>query len=293
MALGTANNSLISSNHATTYGGGGYSNTLVNCVLNNNLTGSVGGGAFDCTLLNCTVVSNLSPKLSGGIFGGALTNCILYHNNAIQYPDYPNDLPGTTLSYCDVTPLATNGIGNITNDPAFVNLANSDFHLQSNSPCINTGNNAAASGATDLDGNPRIIGGTVDIGAYENQSPSLLAYFTWLQSYGLPTDAADLYIDSDGDGMNNWQEWVAGTNPTNALSLLKVTTVANAVSGLTVSWQSVSGKTYFLQSSGNLVAQPAFSTIQSNIVGQAGTTSYTDTNAVGSGPFFYRVGVQQ
>ena len=66
----------------------------------------------------------------------------------------------------------------------------------------------------------------------------------------------------------------------------------NNPAGLVVSWESVSNITYFLQSSTNLGTQQAISTIQSNIVGQTGTTTYTDTNAVGQRPYFYRVGVQ-
>lgn len=52
--------------------------------------------------------------------------------------------------------------------PLFISTANS--RLQSSSPCINSGLNSAIDGYdTDLDFNPRIVGGTVDIGAYEYQ----------------------------------------------------------------------------------------------------------------------------
>jgi len=71
-------------------------------------------------------------------------------------------------------------------------------------------------------------------------------------------------------------------------------TPSNSLSpaGIAVPWQSVNGVTYYLQRSIDLNGQPGFLTLQSNIVGQTGTTIYTDTNATGSGPFFYRVGVQ-
>ena len=94
------------------------------------------------------------------------------------------------------------------------------------------------------------------------------------------------------DLMNNWQEWIAGTVPTDANSALRLLTPTPGVSGTIVSWQSVSNRTYFLERASDLGAQPSFSLLTNNIVGQEGLTSFTDTNATSPGPFFYRVGVQ-
>ena len=74
---------------------------------------------------------------------------------------------GSTLNYCCTTP-DPGGVGNITNEPMFVDLAAGDLHLLSDSPCINAGTNQDwMVGSVDLDGNPRMMDGVVDMGAYE------------------------------------------------------------------------------------------------------------------------------
>jgi len=61
------------------------------------------------------------------------------------------------------------GIGCIIENPDFVDLVLNDYHLLAGSPCIDTGTNMAWMDppATDLDGNPRVQDGTVDMGCYE------------------------------------------------------------------------------------------------------------------------------
>jgi hypothetical protein len=286
-------------------GGATYACVLNNCLVLNNSTFydyridncAYGGGLYGSTATNCTIVGNTSSQSramypsGGGAFISTLMNCIVYGN---KYGSGAVDnWSGCNISSTCTTPLPSDGANNFTNAPLFVNQSGGDFHLQSTSPCINAGDNAYVTVTNDFDGNPRIKGGTVDVGAYEFQNPSSVISYAWLKRYGLTNNGSANYADTDGDDMNNWQEWKTGTNPTNAASVMKMTSAAptNNPAGLVVTWQSVSGMNYFIQRSSELGTQPPFSTIQSNIVGQTGTTSYTDTTATNGGPFFYRVGV--
>jgi len=302
----TLSNCVLIGNSAF-FGGGAYRGSMYNCLVNSNsATGNMFGcgGAYQSTLYNCTLTGNSANSFAGGgVAVATLFNSIVYYNTALIESNYYS----STLNYCATTPTPTNGVGN---SPLFVDGLGGNFHLQAASPCINAGNNAYTASKKDFDGNPRVAGGTVDIGAYEFQNPKSVISYDWLEQYGLPTDGSADYADPDGDGMNNWQEWIAGTNPTNALSCLRLVSATSAGGNLTVSWQSMAGVNYFLQRSANLgspftlVLTNIVGTasnivligtnsvfVGTNIVGRAGTTTYTDTNTTGPGSFFYRVGV--
>jgi hypothetical protein len=281
--LCTLNNCLV-----TNCPGGLGTCTANNCLIVNNFA-TEGGGAVGCILNNCTLTGNIAYNLGGGAFRSVLNNCISYYNWGLTGTNYDGTC---TLSNCCTWPLPQNGAGNFTNAPLFVSQTNGDYHLQSNSPCINAGNNAYVVGSTDLDGKPRISGGTVDVGAYEFQNPASIISYAWLDQYGLPTDGSADFVDTDGDGMNNWQEWRAGTDPTNPLSILKLVSPSMTVSNVTVTWESVPTRNYYLLRSTNLSTPGSFSLLATNIPGASGTTSYNDTNAPSAGEVLYRVGVQ-
>ena len=117
----------------------------------------------------------------------------------------------------------------------------------------------------------------------------------WLAQYGWTNNCGDAATnDADGDRMPTWAERLAGTDPTNPLSCLRMDALApsGGATGMVIRWESVTGRLYAVDRGTNLLAMPPFLSLVTNIVGQTNCTTYSDTNAPGSGPWFYRIGVQ-
>jgi subtilisin family serine protease len=112
----------------------------------------------------------------------------------------------------------------------------------------------------------------------------------WELEYFGHLTGTDPNADADHDGMSNLGEWLAGTNPTNAASSLRLTLLPVS-NGFMLHWPSVAGKTYLLERSTNLMT--GFdSIILSNIIATPPTNTATDPIIL-PGAQFYRVGVQQ
>jgi hypothetical protein len=99
-------------------------------------------------------------------------------------------------------------------------------------------------------------------------------------------------LTTDSDRLNNWQEWVSGTDPTNAVSALKLTSIERSRNDVTLTWQSAPGINYLVQRASTLGSNSEFETIATNLFSQSGTnTTFIDRNAANDSIFFYRIGV--
>jgi hypothetical protein len=99
---------------------------------------------------------------------------------------------------------------------------------------------------------------------------------SWETDHGLNTTTNDATADNDGDGANNYAEYIADTHPTNRWSVF-VLTISSATN-MTVSWDSSSNRLYGLSSATNLRVEDPWTPVlhMTDIPGTGGTMVYTN-----------------
>lgn len=157
-------------------------------IINNTFlaNSAQSGGAIYCLNNQVVLANNLIAFNSSGIVG---SNGMVIANNCV-YGNSKSDFLGLTNN-----PIGTNG--NISVDPHLTtNSFYLDVHLLPDSPCIDAGNsNYVQSSWSDIDGQPRIQGVTVDIGADESDGSTFVI------------TPRIMRVGSGGNDANNGSSW--------------------------------------------------------------------------------------
>jgi hypothetical protein len=115
----------------------------------------------------------------------------------------------------------------------------------------------------------------------------------WLHAYYPASNNFDAVAlsDTDGDGLQAWQEYLAGTNPTNLDSVFRITSIARMDHDLLIHWRTGGGRTNVVAVTSSLGG--SFSNISPGIIlpgaGDICTNFLHAGGATSSPVWFYRI----
>lgn len=301
---GTFRNCLFQQNAAIN-GGGTSAAVLEGCTIVEN-EAARGGGADTCSLTRCDLRRKWAG-LGSAVYSVILTSCLvadhphstrtlnysLLHDSTVVVENadrldllgadncllYYTDGPSATGSIFESTPLPLPTLGTMEFriDPGFVDATHGDYHLRFDSPAVNAGPTREEP-ATDLDGNPRVVGAKQDLGAYEVQGFDLPTYEDWLHFFLLPDGGV---ADTDGDGFANIDEWRAGTDPTNPLAAPKLKVSVTSANELVLGSTATLNRAYVLEETPRLEDGISFREVLSGIWNTTHTVAFVQwTNEI-------------
>jgi hypothetical protein len=138
---------------------------------------------------------------------------------------------------------------------------------------------------------PATQGRMMRVDLWINEDP----YLAWASGYFPNPNAPEAApgYDFDHDGFTNEQERLAGTDPTNGTSALRLANFSRATSGdsFSLTWASVPGKTYQVETSQSLLS-PDWTTLGSPVTATATISALTLPLAPADERRFFRVKVQ-
>lgn len=305
---GRIQNNLIIDNHASEptgvggFGGGIYCtitatdpqpvhiihNTLANNVAS-NFFGEYGGGIVFVSLYatnQLVIANNLFVSNSSGIYQIASTPiapAVVTHNNLFNIRS----------NYINIQP----GEANLSVAPGFT--GNGDWHLATNSPCVDAGT-TQYSLAYDLETMPRPLDGNLDSVA----APDLGAFETfhsqadsdgdgmpdgWEMASGLSPGFDDAEADADHDLAANAHEYLAGTDPQDPHSRLALVIQRDFVAGDSrLQWFGVEHRRYTVEYSIALSEPTTWTALTGDLPGANAPLEWSEP-APNDDPRFYRV----
>lgn len=217
---------------------------------------------------------------------------LLFRNNLVNRPiRLRNGAPQATLE---------NNIEAVQPD-WFEDIPAGDLRLTADATTAIDGGAAIAAVVDDLFGRARPVGAAWDVGAHEfapdgggsDLDADGLPDAWEVQYFGAIT-VSDGSADADGDGFIDLKEWLAGTDPTNADSLLTLTITrlgADANAGFRLAWPSVANRTYTVYSAPENGLQTNTWTL---VAGDVAATPPKNTMDLPAGPaaLNFRIGVE-